>query len=159
MDLPAPFGPMTALISPSATRSETSSTAVRPPKRRVRPSAVEQHQAPLPFRGARPTAVRRPPRRLDRARDAREPAGREDHDEDEHEPVDVGLPVLDDARRCWRGRPGQHRVGELEQREQRRARATAPPSEPMPPRTTIATSSTDVMSPNVDGEMKPTKWA
>src|SRR5215472_550137 len=36
--LPAPFGPMSANSSPAATASETRSSTVRPPKRRVRPS-------------------------------------------------------------------------------------------------------------------------
>ena len=36
--LPAPFGPMTPTTSPAATSSETSSSAVRPPKRTVTPS-------------------------------------------------------------------------------------------------------------------------
>src|SRR3954451_16620676 len=35
VDLPAPFGPMTARTSPSSTRIDTRSTAIRPPKRRV----------------------------------------------------------------------------------------------------------------------------
>ena len=33
--LPAPFGPMTAVIEPRITSTETSLTAVRPPKRMV----------------------------------------------------------------------------------------------------------------------------
>src|SRR5262249_9473336 len=36
--LPAPFGPISANSSPAATASETPSSTVRPPKRRVRPS-------------------------------------------------------------------------------------------------------------------------
>src|SRR5215831_5031680 len=36
--LPAPFGPISANSSPAATASETRSSTVRPPKRRVRPS-------------------------------------------------------------------------------------------------------------------------
>src|SRR5262249_18970779 len=36
--LPAPFGPISASSSPAATASETRSSTVRPPKRRVRPS-------------------------------------------------------------------------------------------------------------------------
>src|SRR5262245_24849504 len=38
VDFPAPFGPMTARISPGATASETWLSAVRPPNRTVRPS-------------------------------------------------------------------------------------------------------------------------
>src|SRR4051812_41565095 len=39
VDLPAPFGPMTAWISPVRTSRETSATACSPPKRFVSPSA------------------------------------------------------------------------------------------------------------------------
>src|ERR1044071_6199468 len=39
VDLPAPFGPMTARTSPFATRIDTWSTAVSPPKRRVSSSS------------------------------------------------------------------------------------------------------------------------
>src|SRR3954462_4114288 len=39
VDLPAPFGPITAWISPVRTSSETSATACSPPNRFVRPSA------------------------------------------------------------------------------------------------------------------------
>ena len=35
VDLPAPFGPITARTSPSATSIDTRSTATSPPKRRV----------------------------------------------------------------------------------------------------------------------------
>ena len=48
VDFPAPFGPMSAWIAPSNTSKETSSTAVRPPKRRVRPLSGEQAHARLP---------------------------------------------------------------------------------------------------------------
>ena len=40
VDLPAPFGPMSAWIVPGSTVNETSSSAVIPPKRTVRPSAT-----------------------------------------------------------------------------------------------------------------------
>src|SRR5713101_4686765 len=39
VDLPAPFGPITAWISPLAASSETSRTATSPPKRLVSPAA------------------------------------------------------------------------------------------------------------------------
>ena len=42
VDLPAPFGPITAWISPTCTSSETSATAVRPPKRFCRPSRAQR---------------------------------------------------------------------------------------------------------------------
>src|SRR5437763_4358322 len=38
--LPAPFGPINAVMSPRRTSNETSSTAVRPPKRMVKCSIV-----------------------------------------------------------------------------------------------------------------------
>src|SRR6516162_1833613 len=39
VDLPAPFGPITARTSPSSTRIDTWSTATMPPKRRVSSSS------------------------------------------------------------------------------------------------------------------------
>ena len=40
--LPEPFGPTSAVIEPSGTANEQSSTAVTPPKRFVRPVDLEQ---------------------------------------------------------------------------------------------------------------------
>src|SRR5687767_3418207 len=48
VDLPAPFGPMTARISPDGTATETSLSAVSPPKRTVRPWVARRGAAPPP---------------------------------------------------------------------------------------------------------------
>src|SRR6516165_10689598 len=47
VDLPAPFGPITARTSPSSTRIDTWSTATRPPKRRVSSSSSSNATAVL----------------------------------------------------------------------------------------------------------------
>src|SRR5262245_10226084 len=54
VDFPAPFGPMTARISPGATASETWLRAVRPPNCTVRPSVrrIAGEAVPGPGRGA-----------------------------------------------------------------------------------------------------------
>src|SRR2546421_401775 len=69
--LPAPLGPMMPSRSPARTSRLTARTAVRPPKRLVTASSVST----------------RPPRPKP-AGDAREPVGRESHDEDQHDAVD-----------------------------------------------------------------------
>ena len=103
MLLPAPFGPMTALIVPSNTSKETSSTAVSPPKRLVTPctdSMLMRHHRPW-----RPPALRaRILATTDRTRSG-EPAGHEEHHEDDDDAVDVALPVL----QATRPRPGAAR--------------------------------------------------
>ena len=42
LDLPAPLGPMMALMLPSGTSSDTSSSTVRPPKPRLQAAHFEQ---------------------------------------------------------------------------------------------------------------------
>src|SRR5919108_4674530 len=68
--LPAPLGPMMPSRSPGRTSRLTARTAVRPPKRLVTASSVST----------------RPPQ-PEPAGDARDPLGRESHDEDEHDAV------------------------------------------------------------------------
>ena len=55
---PAPLGPMTPTTSPGATVSETSSSAVRPPKRTVRPSTSQHLRRFVAGGGALIVAVR-----------------------------------------------------------------------------------------------------
>ena len=67
--LPAPFGPMTAWISPGATSSETSSVTASPPKRLRRPTSREHRLSHR--RAARATwPAARPGRRAGTARPA-----------------------------------------------------------------------------------------
>src|SRR6516164_1017313 len=49
VDLPAPFGPITARTSPSSTRIDTWSTATMPPKRRVSSSSSSNATAVFPL--------------------------------------------------------------------------------------------------------------
>src|SRR6059058_1754696 len=77
VDFPAPFGPITARTSPSATRIVTRSTATRPPKRRV--SSSSSSNAMAVFRRAGGPAETGG----DEAPDA---FRREDHESDEDQP-------------------------------------------------------------------------
>src|SRR5690349_19349511 len=81
VDLPAPFGPMTARTSPCATRIDTWSTAVSPPKRRV--SSASSSNATIDFRfGPTPAeaGTNHPPNAL----------RRKHHECDEDEPKEQG---------------------------------------------------------------------
>jgi hypothetical protein len=55
--LPAPFGPMTPSTSFGSTRSETASSAVRPPKRTVTPVASNRPPVPVPAVPVLPTGT------------------------------------------------------------------------------------------------------
>src|SRR6185437_822539 len=81
---PAPLGPMTACSSTGTIDSETSSVAVKPPKRLARPRVSSKASGMARFRPP-PTAAR-----------AQEAALREKHDEHE-EGAENRLPVLGDA--------------------------------------------------------------
>src|SRR5437764_10941062 len=81
VDLPAPFGPMTARTSPSATRIDTWSTAISPPKRRV--SSSSSSNATINFRfgpAATETGTNQAP----------DPLRRKNHESDEDEPKEQG---------------------------------------------------------------------
>src|SRR6516165_6161954 len=88
VDLPAPFGPITARTSPSTTCIDTWSTATRPPKRRVSSLSSSNATAifPLDCGSAAKTA----------ADDAPYALRSEDHkgDEDEAEEQGPGLRVI-----------------------------------------------------------------
>src|SRR5262245_20606055 len=73
--LPAPFGPISAWISPGATESETLSTATTPPKRFARPSMTRIG-----------SATGEPPNEESPARNARESLRREQHDSKQDDP-------------------------------------------------------------------------
>src|SRR5262249_51164913 len=83
--LPAPFGPITAVMRPASAASETPSTASRPPKRLARLSVRSSGSAMGALR-------RRDGRRTRKARenigqDASDAARRERDDEDQHAAV------------------------------------------------------------------------
>src|SRR5947199_2387419 len=85
VDLPAPFGPMTARTSPSETRIDTWSTATRPPKRRV--SSSSSSNATINFRFG-PAATKAG------TNQAPDPLRRKHHESDEDKPKEQG-PGLD----------------------------------------------------------------
>src|SRR5436305_5455885 len=100
--LPAPFGPMTAWISPGATESDTSPVATMPPKRLVSP-LVSSTGSATPARSHREEPV--------------QTGLREQHDQDQDR-AEHGLPVL--------GQPRQHALkdqvgGRAEHRPDQRA--------------------------------------
>src|SRR5712692_10852278 len=74
--LPAPFGPITAWISPGSTASATSLAATRPPKRLVSPAVAKSGSAIWPARSEK----------------AEEARFRKQHDEDQEGPEDR-LPI------------------------------------------------------------------
>src|SRR5829696_1806155 len=98
VDLPAPFGPITAWISPTYTSSETSATARSPPKRFSNPSArsATSGMAGLPSGNSRLARAPRNPKRM-RLEDYREElahALREgEHEADDDEALDE-LPMF-----------------------------------------------------------------
>src|SRR5436309_9907659 len=98
VDLPAPFGPMSARISPRASANDTPSTARTPPNARRTSSTAST------------AAVSATPARSEHAED---PAGKHEHDGHEDD-AEHELPVLRVAR--------DHRVEQLvERRAERRA--------------------------------------
>src|SRR5712671_4341808 len=97
VDLPAPFGPITARTSPSSTCIDTWSTATRPPKRRVSSSSSSNATAVCRFGGTAEAG----------AREAPDPLRREDHEcnKDQAEKQGPGLGViaelvLDHQKKC-----------------------------------------------------------
>src|SRR5437763_11786083 len=81
VDLPAPFGPMTARTSPSATRIDTWSTAVSPPKRRVSSSSSSNATINFQFSPAATEAG---------ANQAPDSLRRKHHESDKDEPEEQG---------------------------------------------------------------------
>src|SRR5205085_1005053 len=81
VDFPAPFGPMTARTSPSATRIDTWSTATSPPKRRV--SSSSSSNATISFRFG-PAATKAG------TNQAPDPLRRKHHESDEDKPKEQG---------------------------------------------------------------------
>src|SRR5258708_35326226 len=71
VDFPAPFGPMTAWISPTTSSSDTSLTAARPPKRfdRVAVRSATLAIAASPFGSGSHDEPLKPARERPRARD------------------------------------------------------------------------------------------
>src|SRR5690242_18938532 len=98
--LPAPLGPMMPSRSPARTSRLTARTAVRPPNRLVTASSVS-------------TIPPRPPARGD----ARQPLGREAHDQDQHGAVDDEV----DAGEARRGAGERRAQVGLERGDQHRA--------------------------------------
>src|ERR1700734_1949619 len=83
--LPAPFGPIRAVMRPDSTSSETLSTASNPPKRLLTPSTRSSGSAmgPLPLQGIRdgetlPHLAKQPGNA----------AGRKSHDQDKNAAID-----------------------------------------------------------------------
>src|SRR5439155_17169336 len=81
--LPAPFGPIKPRISPVSTARSTASSARRPPKWRLRRSASINKRA-LRECGSGPTKRNR----SKETSETEQPAGLDEHDHHEQEPVD-----------------------------------------------------------------------
>src|SRR5262249_28131518 len=80
--LPAPLGPISAVMRPASAASETLSTASRPPNLRLTLSRRTIGSAMAPLRGG-------PPRQAaDLAQQSRDAVGREGDDQDEDGAVD-----------------------------------------------------------------------
>src|SRR6266487_1007450 len=98
---PAPFGPMSPRISPVATRSETSRTAIRPPKRTDTRSTVSRSVTGAPRR-PRPAHATR-----DHLPDRHESVRQEDQEPEQHQRIDDVAVLFHGAQRF--GHRAQHR--------------------------------------------------
>ena len=93
VDLPAPLGPMTEKTSPTRTSKLTPESAARAPKLFDTPSTASTTPAVIPSTpdtssgGLPPGPGAHPPS------EAQEPMGREEHDDDEHEPDHDRVPL------------------------------------------------------------------
>src|SRR4051812_20992963 len=115
VDLPAPFGPITAWTFPMWHSTETSLTAVRPPKRRVRPCVARIARSVM---GALAPQGGREPRESARQEQ------RGEHDEQAHEQLPVLAQVdLADARQSLQSELEQHPDRRAERRAEQRAHA------------------------------------
>ena len=156
--LPAPFGPMTAVISPRRAAKDTASTAVSPPKRIVRLLDVQRssfggmarrrgHHQPRPSPTRSPPIARFSPSAIGGRARADQAARPQHHDrppcaaEDQH-------PVF----RRGRGTPRTRRSSPA-------PRCATPSWLPSPPSTTIASTIALSMKVKLSGLMKACRVA
>src|SRR5215471_8256091 len=86
--LPAPFGPISAVISPVCAVSEARSSASKPPKRLDTPSTRSSGSAMAALQGGGGGSLGRPESPAQIEQHAGDAARRHRHDQDEHASVD-----------------------------------------------------------------------
>src|ERR1700716_1410751 len=105
--LPAPFGPISAVMRPACAVNEARSTASKPPNRFDTCATRSRGSAMAAFQRCGRNAAGRPQATIEVGKDAGDPARRERDDQNENAAVDDEIEA---------GRVAGHKLGELSER-------------------------------------------